>query len=378
MKSHCTIYYMKINVMSVFGTRPEAIKMAPLINELKKHKEINSVVCVSAQHREMLDQVLTLFNIIPDYDLDIMTPKQTLTDITTRLMENIEPVLRKERPDIVLVHGDTTTTLSVALACFYQQIAVGHVEAGLRTNNKYSPFPEEMNRVLTSKISDLHFAPTKVAYNNLVNEGIQRDRIIITGNTVIDALNTTIDKYFSHPLLSWANNSKIILLTMHRRENSGEPMINVFKAIRNIAENFSDVTIIFPVHLNPNIRKVANEFLADLHNVKLIEPLNAIEFHNFMSKSYLIITDSGGVQEEASSLGIPVLVLRETTERPEGVLAGTLRLVGTDTNVLYREIRMLLEDKKLYEEMAHSKNPYGDGFASRKIVESIIEYFNNK
>lgn len=366
-----------IKVMSVFGTRPEAIKMAPLVKELEKRKEIESIVCVTAQHREMLDQVLATFNIKPNYDLNIMKQGQTLGDVTTRALTGLEEVIKKCKPDIVLVHGDTTTTFAGALAAFYNQVAIGHVEAGLRTNDKYSPFPEEMNRQMVDCMSDMYFAPTEISKENLLKENIEESKIYITGNTAIDAMATTVKDDYNHPELDWIKpDEKMILLTAHRRENLGEPMRHIFKGIKRVLDEFEDVKVIYPIHMNPKVREVAKEVLGDHDRVKMIEPLEVFDFHNFQNKSYIILTDSGGIQEEAPSLGKPVLVLRDTTERPEGIKAGTLKLVGTDEDVIYEETKKLLTDKKEYEKMSKASNPYGDGHASEKIVDAIIEYFN--
>lgn len=364
-----------IKVMSVFGTRPEAIKMAPLVKELEKRKEIESIVCVTAQHREMLDQVLETFDIKPDYDLNIMKQGQTLSEITSRALMGLEEVIKKIKPDIVLVHGDTTTTFAGALAAFYNQVAIGHVEAGLRTYDKYSPFPEEMNRQMVDCMTDLYFAPTEISKENLLKQNISEDKIYVTGNTAIDAMSTTVKENYSHKELEWIKpGERMILLTAHRRENLGEPMRHIFKAIRRIVDEFNDVKVIYPIHLNPKVREVANEIFNDCDKVKLIEPLEVFDFHNFQNKSYIILTDSGGIQEEAPSLGKPVLVLRDTTERPEGIKAGTLKLVGTDEEVIYNETKKLLTDKKEYEMMSHASNPYGDGLASERIVNAIINW----
>ena len=366
-----------IKVMSIFGTRPEAIKMAPLVKELERRKEIESIVCVTAQHREMLDQVLNTFDIKPDYDLNIMKQGQSLADVTTRALVGLEEVIKKVKPDIVLVHGDTTTTFAGALAAFYNQVAIGHVEAGLRTYDKYSPYPEEMNRQMVDRLSDMYFAPTEISKNNLLKENIDESKIYITGNTAIDAMSTTVDENYTHPELDWINaGERMILLTAHRRENLGEPMRHIFRAIKRVVDEFSDVKVIYPIHMNPRVREVANEVFGDADRVKLIEPLEVFDFHNFQNKSYIILTDSGGIQEEAPSLGKPVLVLRDTTERPEGIKAGTLKLVGTDEDVIYEETKKLLLDKKAYEKMSKASNPYGDGHASERIVDAIIEYFN--
>ena len=367
-----------IKVMSIFGTRPEAIKMAPLVKELERRKEIESIVCVTAQHRQMLDQVLETFNIKPDYDLNIMKQGQSLSEITSRALTGLENVIKDVKPDIVLVHGDTTTTFAGALAAFYNQVAIGHVEAGLRTYDKYSPFPEEMNRQMVDCMTDLYFAPTNVSKENLLKEDIQEEKIFVTGNTVIDAMKTTVKNDYTHPELEWIKpTEKMLLLTAHRRENLGEPMRHIFKAIRRIVDEFDDVKVIYPIHLNPLVRSVANEVFAGCDKVKLIEPLEVFDFHNFQNKSYIILTDSGGIQEEAPSLGKPVLVLRDTTERPEGISAGTLKLVGTDEETIYTETKKLLTDNKEYEKMSHASNPYGDGHASEKIVDAIIKWKQN-
>ena len=368
-----------IKVMSIFGTRPEAIKMAPLVKELKKRENIESIVCVTAQHREMLDQVLETFDIKPDYDLNIMKQGQTLGDVTTRALTGLEEVIKEARPDIVLVHGDTTTTFAGALAAFYNQVAIGHVEAGLRTDNKYSPYPEEMNRQMVDRLSDMYFAPTEISKNNLLKENINESKIYITGNTAIDAMSTTVDKNYTHKELEWIKpGERMILLTAHRRENLGEPMRHIFKAIKRIVDEFDDVKVIYPIHMNPKVREVANEVFDGDDKVKLIEPLEVFDFHNFQNKSYIILTDSGGIQEEAPSLGKPVLVLRDTTERPEGISAGTLKLVGTDEDIIYKETKRLLTDSKEYERMSKASNPYGDGHASERIVDAIVEYFNKQ
>ena len=365
----------KIKVMSVFGTRPEAIKMAPLVKELEKREEIESIVAVTAQHREMLDQVLETFDIKPNYDLNIMKQGQTLADVTTRALTGLEEVIKEVQPDIVLVHGDTTTTFAGALAAFYNQVAIGHVEAGLRTYDKYSPWPEEMNRQMVSCMADLNFAPTKLSANNLIKEGRKEDSIFITGNTAIDAMSTTVDKDYKHEVLDWVGEDRMILLTAHRRENLGEPMRNIFKAIRRIVDEFDDIKVVYPIHKNPKVREIANEILDGCDKVRLIEPLEVFDFHNFQNKSFIILTDSGGIQEEAPSLGKPVLVLRDTTERPEGIDAGTLKLVGTDENVIYEETKKLLTDKETYDKMSNASNPYGDGHASERIVDAIIKKY---
>lgn len=365
----------KLTVMTIFGTRPEAIKMAPLVLELKKHPEIESYVTVTAQHRQMLDQVLQAFCITPDFDLNIMKERQTLAEITSNALLKLDELFNEVKPDIVLVHGDTTTTFAGSLAAFYHQISVGHVEAGLRTRNRYSPFPEELNRQMTGAIANLHFAPTIQAQENLLKENKEPDAIFVTGNTAIDALNTTVRDEYSHPVLEKIGSDKMILLTAHRRENLGQPMENMFKAIRRIVEEFKDVQVVYPVHLNPVVREAAQKHFGDSDRVHLIEPLEVIDFHNFASKSYFILTDSGGVQEEAPSLGKPVLVLRDTTERPEGVEAGTLKLAGTDEDRIYQLAKQLLTDAVEYNKMSHASNPYGDGQASRRIVEGLLYYY---
>ena len=366
----------KIKVMSVFGTRPEAIKMAPLVKELESREEIESIVCVTAQHREMLDQVLATFDIVPDYDLDIMAVGQTLSDITTRALKGLEEVIKETTPDIVLVHGDTTTTFAGALAAFYNQVAIGHVEAGLRTYNKYSPFPEEMNRQFVDCMSDMYFAPTQLSKENLLKENIDESKIYITGNTAIDAMRTTVKENYTHSELNWIKpGEKLILLTAHRRENLGEPMRNIFKAIRRVVDEFENIKIIYPIHRNPIVRNIANEIFEGCDRLKLIEPLEVFDFHNFINKAHLILTDSGGIQEEAPGLGKPVLVLRDTTERPEGISAGTLKLVGTSEDVIYAETKKLLTDSNEYEKMSKASNPYGDGYASKYITDAIIEKF---
>ena len=366
-----------IKVMTIFGTRPEAIKMAPLVKELERRKEIESVVCVTAQHREMLDQVLTVFNIKPDYDLNIMKQGQTLSEITSRVLLGLEEVINKENPNIILVHGDTTTTFAGALAAFYNKIDIGHVEAGLRTWDKYSPFPEEMNRQMVDRMTDIFFAPTEVSKNNLLSENIPKEKIYVTGNTAIDALKTTVKEDYNNEILNWVGKDKLILLTAHRRENLGEPMKHIFRAVKRIVEEYPNVKVVYPIHLNPKVREVANEVFKGINQVRLIEPLEVIDFHNFQNKSYIILTDSGGIQEEAPSLGKPVLVLRDTTERPEGITAGTLKLVGTDEETIYIETKKLLDDKNEYNKMSHASNPYGDGFASKYIVDAIIKKYQN-
>lgn len=360
-------------ILLVFGTRPEAIKMCPLVNELKKRPGIKTVVCVTGQHRQMLDQVLQAFHVIPDYDLSIMKDKQTLFDITTNILNSIKAVLEEVKPDVVLVHGDTSTTFVTALACFYLQIPVGHVEAGLRTYNIYSPYPEEFNRQAVSIISSYNFAPTELSRSNLVKEGKNPDTIYITGNTAIDALQTTVRSDYSHPELVWASDSRLILITAHRRENLGEPMHHMFRAIRRIMDEHADIKAIYPIHMNPVVRQEAEEELGGCDRIHIIEPLDVLDFHNFLARSYLILTDSGGIQEEAPSLAKPVLVMRDTTERPEGIKAGTLKLVGTDEDVIYRNFKELLENQEAYNAMAHASNPYGDGKACVRIAD-ILEF----
>ncbi|PEZ07216.1 UDP-N-acetylglucosamine 2-epimerase (non-hydrolyzing) [Bacillus sp. AFS018417] len=367
----------RMKVMTIFGTRPEAIKMAPLVLELQKHSEqIESIVTVTAQHRQMLDQVLDIFGITPNYDLNIMKDRQTLIDITTRGLEGLDKIMKEAKPDIVLVHGDTTTTFIASLAAFYNQIPIGHVEAGLRTWDKYSPYPEEMNRQLTGVMADLHFAPTAKSATNLQQENKKEANIFITGNTAIDALKTTVKESYTHPVLEKVGDDRLILMTAHRRENLGEPMRNMFRAIKRLVETHEDVQVVYPVHMNPVVREIAGEILGDHNRIHLIEPLDVIDFHNFASRSYLMLTDSGGVQEEAPSLGVPVLVLRDTTERPEGIEAGTLKLAGTDEETIFTLANELLSDKEAHSAMAKASNPYGDGHASERIVKAIVEYFN--
>lgn len=361
-------------IMVVFGTRPEAIKMCPLVKELYTRQDINTIVCVTGQHRQMLNQVLAAFGVQPDYDLSIMKEKQTLFDVTGSILEKIKAVLERERPDIVLVHGDTSTTFVTALSAFYLQIPVGHVEAGLRTYNIYSPYPEEFNRQATGIIAAFHFAPTELSKRNLLNEGKKEESVYVTGNTAIDALKTTVRDDYCHPELEWARGSRLIMLTAHRRENLGEPMYHMFRAIRRIVNETPDIRVIYPIHMNPVVRQAANDIFAGDDRIHIIEPLDVLDFHNFLARSYLILTDSGGIQEEAPSLGKPVLVMRDTTERPEGIRAGTLKLVGTDEEIIYREFRKLLTDQKEYEKMAHASNPYGDGFASRRIADILMEH----
>ncbi|AEA18882.1 MULTISPECIES: non-hydrolyzing UDP-N-acetylglucosamine 2-epimerase [Bacillus] len=367
----------RLKVMTIFGTRPEAIKMAPLVLELQKHPEkIESIVTVTAQHRQMLDQVLNIFGITPDFDLNIMKDRQTLIDVTTRGLEGLDKVMKEAKPDIVLVHGDTTTTFIASLAAFYNQIPVGHVEAGLRTWDKYSPYPEEMNRQLTGVMADLHFSPTAKSATNLQKENKDESRIFITGNTAIDALQTTVKETYSHPVLEKLGNDRLVLMTAHRRENLGEPMRNMFRAIKRLVDKHEDVQVVYPVHMNPVVREIANEILGEHNRIHLIEPLDVIDFHNVAARSYLMLTDSGGVQEEAPSLGVPVLVLRDTTERPEGIEAGTLKLAGTDEETIFGLADELLSDKEAHDKMAKASNPYGDGRASERIVEAILQHFN--
>lgn len=364
---------MAKKVLVVFGTRPEAIKMCPLVNELRRRPGIETRVCVTGQHREMLHQVLDTFGVVPDYDLDIMKDKQTLFDITTAILTRIRAVLETETPDLVLVHGDTSTTFVTALACFYMQLPVGHVEAGLRTHDIYSPYPEEFNRQAVSILAKYNFAPTAQSRSNLLSEGRSPESIFITGNTAIDALKTTVRSDYTHPLLDWAGDSRLIMITAHRRENLGEPMHHMFRAIRRILDEHPDIKAIYPIHMNPAVRKAAAEELGGCERIRIVEPLDVLDFHNFLARSYLILTDSGGIQEEAPSLGKPVLVMRDTTERPEGVAAGTLRLVGTSEDTIYDNFRRLLEDEREYAAMAHASNPYGDGRACERIAD-IIEH----
>lgn len=358
-------------IMLVFGTRPEAIKMCPLVNELKKRKNIETIVCVTGQHWQMLDQVLEAFSVVPDYDLSIMKDKQTLFDVTVNILERIKTVLEEVKPDVVLVHGDTSTTFVTALACFYLQIPVGHVEAGLRTYNIYSPYPEEFNRQAVSIISQYNFAPTELSKQNLLKEGKNPESIYVTGNTAIDALKTTVRADYTHPELDWAKDSRLIMITAHRRENLGEPMRHMFKAIRRVMDEHPDVKAIYPIHMNPVVREIAQEYLGDDDRIHIIEPLDVLDFHNFLSRSYLILTDSGGIQEEAPSLGKPVLVMRDTTERPEGIAAGTLKLVGTEEETIYKEFSRLLSDKTEYDAMSKASNPYGDGHACERIADIL-------
>lgn len=366
----------KIKVMTIFGVRPEAIKMAPLILELQKYPDqIESIVCVTAQHRQMLDQVLEVFDIKPDYDLDVMQASQTLNDISIRVLQGLEPVLKEAKPDLVLVHGDTLTTFLASYASFMQQIKVGHVEAGLRTWNKLSPYPEEMNRQLTGVIADLHFSPTQWSAGNLRKENKSEEQIYITGNTVTDVFQYTVKLDFAHPVLDWAAGKRLILMTAHRRESQGAPHRQIFRAVKRIADEFDDIAIVYPVHLSPAVRGPAQEILGDHPRIKLIDPLDVVELHNFYPHTHLILTDSGGLQEEAPSYGVPVLVLRDTTERPEGIEAGTLELVGTEEADVYNRTKALLTDQDLYSQMSQAANPYGDGQASKRIVASILHHF---
>lgn len=358
-------------VMLVFGTRPEAIKMCPVVKELRTRKNIQTIVCVTGQHRQMLDMVLETFGVEPDYDLSIMKQRQTLFDVTTNILNGIRGVLEREKPDVVLVHGDTSTTFAAALACFYLQIPVGHVEAGLRTYDIYSPYPEEFNRQAVSIVSKYNFAPTELSRQNLLKEGRREDSIYVTGNTAIDALQTTVRADYDHEQLRWASGSRLILITAHRRENLGQPMEHMFRAIRRVLEENPDVKAIYPIHMNPAVRETADRELAGCDRIRIIEPLDVLDFHNFLARSYLVLTDSGGIQEEAPSLGKPVLVMRDTTERPEGIAAGTLKLVGTDENVIYEHFSRLLTDPDAYEAMSKASNPYGDGKASKRIADIL-------
>ena len=368
-----------IKVMSIFGTRPEAIKMAPIIQEMERHKsEIDSIICVTAQHREMLDSVLDTFHITPDYDLNIMKKGQTLDSVTGTILHGLNNILDREKPDMVLVHGDTTTTFASALSAFYHKIPVGHVEAGLRTHNLYSPYPEEANRQMVGTIAELHFTPTMQSLKNLLQENKDPEKIYVTGNTAIDALRTTVKKEYDSAALRWAGDARIILLTAHRRENWGDPLKRVFAAVNKITEKYPDVRVIYPCHMNPAVRGLADEMFANNDHVRVIEPLEVTDFHNLIKKSYLVLTDSGGIQEEGPSLGKPVLVVRETTERPEGVEAGTLKLLGTSTENIVKQVSRLLDDEIEYERMSKAENPYGDGHASERIVNAIVRYFRNK
>ena len=363
-------------IMTIFGTRPEAIKMAPLVSELKNDSELQPIVVVTAQHREMLDSVLETFDITPDYDLNIMKQGQTLSEVTSRVLGGLESVIQEAKPDMILVHGDTTTTFAGSLAAFYNEVAIGHVEAGLRTWNKYSPFPEEMNRQMTGVLADLHFSPTDQSKHNLLQENKKDESIVVTGNTAIDALSTTVSENYESEIINRHKDKRIVLLTAHRRENIGKPMENIFKAVRRIVEEHEDVVVVYPMHKNPKVRDIAGQLLSDHNRIELIEPLEVIDFHNFAANSHLILTDSGGVQEEAPSLGKPVLVLRDTTERPEGVEAGTLKLVGVEEEDVYNETKKLLNDQSSYESMSIAQNPYGDGLASKRICENIKYYFD--
>lgn len=365
-------------VMLVFGTRPEAIKMCPLVKELNACKSLETVVCVTGQHRQMLDQVLQLFEVTPDYDLNIMKQKQDLFDVTTEILNTLKPILLKEKPDMVLVHGDTSTTYAAALAAFYLRIPVGHVEAGLRTYNINSPYPEEFNRQSVSLLSAINFAPTEQAKTNLLKEGKPEESIVVTGNTAIDALKTTVNNTYTDEIIEWAKDSLLIVLTAHRRENYGEPMRQMFRAVNKIVEENSNIKVVYPIHMNPLVREIADEIFGESDRIKLIEPLDVVAFHNLLANSHIILTDSGGIQEEAPSLGKPVLVMRDTTERPEGVAAGTLKLVGTNEQVIYNQFKELLENKAVYDSMAEASNPYGDGDASSKIVAALLDYFNKK
>lgn len=360
-------------ILLVFGTRPEAVKMCPLINELKARRNIQTVVCVTGQHRQMLDMVLRAFSVTPDYDLSVMKDRQTLFDVTAEVLQGMEPVLRAEKPDIVLVHGDTSTTFAAALACFYMRLPVGHVEAGLRTYDLASPYPEEFNRQAVSLVTRFHFVPTERARENLLREGKNPGTVYVTGNTVVDALKTTVRRDYTHPELDWASDSRLILITAHRRENLGEPMEHMFRAIRRVMDEHPDTKAIYPIHRNPRVRELAEKYLGGDDRIRIIEPLDVIDFHNFMARCHLILTDSGGIQEEAPSLGKPVLVMRHVTERPEGIEAGTLRLVGTEEETIYREFTRLLTDKTAYEAMAHAANPYGDGHASERIADILAK-----
>lgn len=366
----------KIKVMTVFGTRPESIKMAPLVKEFESRDEFESIVCVTAQHRQMLDQVLEAFDITPDIDLNLMKQGQTLSDITAGVLKGLEGVINEAKPDIVLVHGDTTTTFAGALAAFYSRTAIGHVEAGLRTYDKYSPYPEEANRQFVGCIADLNFAPTELSKENLLREGKNPESITVTGNTAIDALKTTVREDYTDEILDWAKGSRLIVLTAHRRENLGEPMRRMFRAIKRITDEFEDIKIVYPVHLNPLVKEAADEVLGSNDRIKLISPLEVVAFHNLLAHSYIILTDSGGIQEEAPSLGKPVVVLRDTTERPEGIAAGTLKLAGTDEGKIYSIIKELLTDKAEYERMSKASNPYGDGKASKRIADAVVEWYN--
>lgn len=360
-------------ILTIFGTRPEAIKIVPIIKELRKYDFIKNIICVTGQHKEMLHQVLDIFKIVPDYDLDIMKKNQTLSEITSQCIIKLDKIIKDEKPDLVLVHGDTTTTLGGSLAAFYNGVKIGHVEAGLRTHNKFSPYPEEINRQITDMLSDLYFAPTEMSKQNLINENIPEDKIYVTGNTAIDTLKTTVSSEYNSELLNEMKGYRIILLTAHRRENIGSNMKNMFNAVNRILEEFDDIQVIYPVHLNPKVREIAQEIFKDHERINIIEPLDVIDFHNMLNHSYLILTDSGGIQEEAPSLGKPVLVLRDTTERPEGIIAGTLKLAGVKEDEIYNSIKLLLTNQEIYNSMSKSKNPYGDGNASKYIVKAILK-----
>lgn len=362
-------------IMTIFGTRPEAIKMAPLVLALKEDPELEPIVVVTAQHREMLDQVLEIFKVVPDYDLDIMKQGQTLAEVTARVVTGLDGVIKEAKPDMILVHGDTSTTFAASVAAFYNEVDIGHVEAGLRTHNKYSPYPEEMNRQMTGVLADLHFSPTENSRQNLLVENKPAEKIVVTGNTAIDALKTTVDETYQSEIIDKHKDNKVILLTAHRRENIGEPMENIFGAVREIVDEFEDVTVVYPMHKNPKVREIVNKHLSDHPRIELIEPLDVFDFHNFASRSHIILTDSGGVQEEAPSLGKPVVVLRDTTERPEGVEAGTLKLAGVDKENIYNLTKSLLTDDVVYEQMSKASNPYGDGLASNRICENIKFYY---
>ncbi len=364
-------------IMLVFGTRPEAIKMCPLVKELKNRSELDTVVCVTGQHRQMLDQVLNAFEVVPDYDLSVMKNKQTLFDVTLNILDRMRIVLEEVKPDVVLVHGDTSTTFVTSLACFYMQIPVGHVEAGLRTYNIYSPFPEEFNRQATGIISTFNFAPTELAKENLLKEGKKPETVYVTGNTAIDALKTTVKKDYHHELFDWLGNDRLIMLTAHRRENLGQPLRNMFRAIKRIVDEHEDIRVIYPIHMNPLVREAATEVFENQDRINIIEPLEVIDFHNFLNRSYMILTDSGGIQEEAPSLGKPVLVMRDTTERPEGIAAGTLKLVGTEEETIYSTFKELLNNKEEYEKMSRASNPYGDGTACKQIVNILVDKLLN-
>ncbi len=362
-------------IMTIFGTRPEAIKMAPLVLALEQDPELEPIVVVTAQHREMLDQVLEIFKVTPDYDLNIMKQGQTLAEVTARVVTGLDGVIKEAKPDMILVHGDTSTTFAASVAAFYNEVDIGHVEAGLRTNNKYSPYPEEMNRQMTGVLADLHFSPTETSRQNLLIENKPADKIVVTGNTAIDALNTTVDETYHSEIIEKHKDNKVILLTAHRRENIGQPMENIFGAVRDIVDEFEDVTVVYPMHKNPKVREIANKHLSDHPRIELIEPLDVFDFHNFAARSHIILSDSGGVQEEAPSLGKPVVVLRDTTERPEGVEAGTLKLAGVEKENIYSLTKKLLTDADVYNAMSKASNPYGDGLASKRICENIKYYY---